>query len=142
MCVRLLEKRDIPALAALYKQFWNEESNISKMEQQFNRLQDNADHIVLVCEEGGRIVGSVMGVVCLEFYGECQPFIVIENMIVDRSCRRTGVGRRLLSHLEELAKAKNCTQMILVTEKDRLDACGFYEAYGFQTNTTGYKKKL
>ena len=142
MCVRLLEKRDSPALAALYKQFWNEESNISKMEQQFNRLQDNADHIVLIYEECGSIVGSVMGVVCPEFYGECQPFLVIENMIVDRSCRRTGIGCRLLSHLEELAKARNCTQMILVTEKDRLDACGFYEAYGFQTNTTGYKKKL
>ena len=142
MKVRLLQKHDLPALAMLYRQFWNEDSDLCKMEQQFDVLKKVGSHIVLVCEKDGAIIGSVMGVVCPEFYGDCDPFLVVENMIVDRTCRRSGVGKVLLSKLEELAKERNCTQMILVTEKNRLDACGFYEAYGFQTNTTGYKKKL
>ena len=53
-----------------------------------------------------------------------------------------GVGRSLLLCLEQMARERACTQIILVTEKNRLDACAFYEACGFQQENTGYKKKL
>lgn len=77
-----------------------------------------------------------------EHYGDFRSFVVIENMIVDAGSRRSGVGKALLAALELHAKVRNCTQMILVTEKDWMDARSFYETYGFQKNTTGYKKKL
>lgn len=142
MVIRELKKADLPALAGLYRQFWNEQSDIGKMEAAFDRITAAETHILLCAEENGRLTGSVMGVVCAELYGDCRPFLVIENMIVDGDSRRGGVGKALLAALERRAKARNCTQMILVTEKDRLDAGAFYEAYGFQKNTTGYKKKL
>lgn len=140
--IRELQKRDLAALARLYEQFWNEQSDLQKMEEAFDCITDAGTHVLLCAEEGGKMIGSVMGVVCAELYGDCRPFMVIENMIVDTTSRRSGAGRRLLQALEELARARKCTQMILVTEKDRLDACAFYEACGFQKNTTGYKKKV
>jgi len=142
MLIRELTKEDLPALAGLYRQFWNESSDLDKMATAFQKIQLERNHILLCAEEGNVLLGSVMGVVCAELYGDCRPFLVIENMIVNRSARRKGVGRALLSTLEQQARLRDCTQMILVTEKDRLDACAFYEAYGFQINTTGYKKKL
>lgn len=142
MYVRNMELEDIEALAGLYRLFWNEPSNIFKMREQFLKLKETGMHIFLSAIEDGNLTGSVMGVVCEEIYGECRPFLVVENMVVDRSSRRKGVGNALLSELERQAKEKNCTQMILVTEADRQDACGFYEAYGFQQNNKGYKKKL
>ena len=83
-----------------------------------------------------------MGIVCKELYGDCNPFLVVENMIVDKSSRHKGIGTLLLHELERLAKERYCTQMILVTENDRIDACNFYEKYGFSKNNKGYKKKL
>ena len=142
MLIRELTKEDLPALAGLYRQFWNESSDLDKMATAFQKIQLERNHILLCAEEGNVLLGSVMGVVCAELYGDCRPFLVIENMIVNRSARRKGVGRALLSTLEQQARLRDCTQMILVTEKDRLDACAFYESYGFQINTTGYKKKL
>lgn len=142
MLIRFLEKKDLPQLAKLYQQFWNDESNVSKMEKQFDVIQKENHHIILVCEVESKVIGSVMGVVCKELYGECKPFLVVENMIVDEDYRKKGIGHKLLSQLEVLAKERDCTQMILVTEKDRLDACSFYEKCGFSKNTTGYKKKL
>ena len=71
-----------------------------------------------------------------------RQFLVIENMIVDGADRRKGVGRVLLSEMEKQAKEWDCTQMILVTEIGRRDACCFYEAFGFHKNNKGYKKKL
>jgi len=142
MLIRLLEKGDLPRLSELYSQFWGDVSDISEMEKQLSFIQKEDSHIILVCETDTGICGSVMGVVCRELYGDCRPFLVVENFIVDKSRRRQGIGRALLRELEKLAKERNCSQMILVTEKDRHDACAFYEKNGFQTNNTGYKKKL
>lgn len=83
-----------------------------------------------------------MGVICRELYGACRPFLVVENFIVDKNHLRKGIGTLLMNELEQKARERNCTQMLLVTEKDRTDACGFYTSYGFQTNNAGYKKKL
>ena len=142
MIIRELNSIDLPKLADLYEQFWGDKSYVSKMELQLEFIKREKMHSILVCEEQGQVVGSVMGIVCRELYGDCRPFMVVENMIVDKTYRRSGIGQALLQELERMAKERNCTQMILVTEKDREDACGFYEAYGFSQNTTGYKKKL
>lgn len=140
--IRELLITDLPALAELYFQFWEEESDISQMEKQFEIIKKENRHILLVYEENGKVIGTVMGVVCRELYGTCRPFLVVENFIVDKNHRRKGIGKLLMNELERKARERNCTQMILVTEKDRADACGFYLSYGFQTNNAGYKKKL
>lgn len=143
MIVRNMKARDLPQLATLYEQFWGEPSYPMKMQEQLEKMECMGTHIVLSAEEDGRLLGSVMGIVCEELYGDCRPFLVIENMIVDKEYRRVGVGRMLLAELERQAKKRGCTQMILVTEKSRRDACGFYESVGFEPDKhTGYKKKL
>ncbi|GGL60708.1 GNAT family N-acetyltransferase [Sporolactobacillus putidus] len=142
MIVREMQLEDIPQLSVLYRQFWNEESDVVKMKKQFVKIREENTHILLSAIIENKLAGSVMGIVCEELYGDCKPFLVIENMIVDQTTRRAGVGRALLLELEKRAAERNCTQMILVTEEDRLDACSFYESYGFQRNNRGYKKKL
>ena len=143
MEIRNLKLDDIESLSKLYYQFWNEQSNVEKMVQKFNDLQNNGSYILLCAVESGQLIGSVMGVVCEELYGECEPFLVIENMVVDNTYRKKGIGKALFAELEKRAKAKGCTQIILVTETERKDACGFYESVGFHATTNkGYKKKL
>ena len=143
MDIRDMRIEDMAPLAALYSQFWREESNTAKMREKFTRLRDNEAYILLCAVDGGRLIGSVMGIVCEELYGECEPFLVVENMIVDKSGRKGGVGRALFRALENKAKERGCTQIILVTETERRDACGFYESMGFHPSANkGYKKKL
>lgn len=142
MNIRELKRSDIPQLASLYEQFWGEPSDISSMEEQFDIIASEQRHIILAAEADGRVIGSCMGVVCRDLYGDCRPFLVVENMVVDRQYRRGGVGHALLADLEARAMRLGCTQMLLVTEADREDACRFYEAYGFRPDNRGYKKKL
>lgn len=143
MIIRKMVIEDIPKLAMLYKQFWNENSNVEKMQKQFEKLQHNDTHILLCAIDQSHLIGSVMGIICEELYGDCRPFLVLENMIVDKNCRKKGIGKALLLELENIARERNCTQIILVTETDRLDACGFYESMGFNPSANrGYKKKL
>jgi GNAT superfamily N-acetyltransferase len=134
---------DILELELLYRQFWNENSCVEKMQKQFKKLQQKDTHILLSAIDENHLIGSIMGIVCEELYGDCKPFLVIENMIVDKNSRKKGTGKALISELEKLAKERDCTQIILVTETDRLDACGFYESVGFHpTANKGYKKKI
>lgn len=140
--IRNLQKHDLFELSNLYEQFWGEKSDVSKMALQFDALEIENNHIILVAQIDNQIIASVMGIVCKELYGDCRPFLLVENMIVDKAFRKNGIGHMLLSKLEDRAKERECTQMLLVTEIDRIDACNFYEKYGFQKNNKGYKKKL
>ena len=143
MTIRDMEPDDIDALSKLYYQFWNEESDTQKMKNKFTKLQKDKSYIFLCATENEKLIGSVMGIVCEELYGECEPFLVLENMVVDNDYRQKGVGRALFSELENRAKTNACTQIILVTEADRKDACGFYESIGFHPAANrGFKKKL
>ena len=143
MITRNMQPQDIPALAELYRQFWGDDSDVAKMKDKFDELHGRDDYIFLCAVENDKVCGSVMGIVCQELYGDCCPFLLVENMVVDCNSRRKGVGKALLTHLEELAKTKDCRQIILVTEANREDACGFYEAVGFHpTANKGFKKKL
>lgn len=142
MEIRNMIRTDIPQLAMLYHQFWNEDSNILAMESQFDKLSKDERYILLSAVIDEKLVGSVMGIICQDLYGNCKPFLVLENMIVAQDSRRNSIGKALISRLEEIARTKDCSQIILVTELERNDACLFYEACGFQTNNKGYKKKL
>lgn len=143
MIIRKLVTADIPALARLYKQFRDEDSCIEAMYDQFNHIGESDAYDILSAVENGQLIGSVMGVVCRELYRNCQPFMVMENMIVDSAHRNKGVGKALIAAIEKIAVAKNCTQIILVTDAGRFDACKLYESAGYSPLThKGFKKKL
>ena len=143
MIIRDLRIEDMELLSKLYYQFWNEDSDMQKMKEKFNQLQGNSSYILLCAEEDNILLGSLMGIICEELYGDCKPFLVVENMVVDAAYRKNGIGKALFAELEERAKNRGCTQIILVTETEREDACGFYESIGFHpTANKGYKKKI
>ena len=92
MIMREMIADDIPQLAQLYKQFWNEESCVETMYKKFHRFNETGSHILISAVENNQLIGSVMGVICGELYGDCKPFMVLENMIVNKRYRNRGVG--------------------------------------------------
>lgn len=138
-----MKKDDIPELEVLYRLYWNEKSNIEKMKTKFDELEKNDSYIFLSAEKNGKLLGSVMGIVCEELYGECKPFLVIENLVVSQKAQKQGVGRALMKEAEKFAKQRGCKQIILVTESEREDALAFYPKVGFPKGTnSGFKKKI
>jgi ribosomal protein S18 acetylase RimI-like enzyme len=141
--IRKLYKKDLPALAVLYEEFWNESSDLSKMSRMFDSLKNNTDYILLCAFVNNELAGSVMAVRCNELYGECTPFAVIEDMIVKKKFRRQGIGLALFGEVERILIKKGCSQVLLVTERNRKGTRLFYESVGFSGKThTGFKKKL
>lgn len=109
----------------------------------FRKLADDTNYIFLCAEIDGKIVGTIQGIVCYELYGECNPFLVMENFVVDAQYRQKGIGRMLLNELESIGKERKCSQIIFITETQRRDAVEFYQKMGFDpTSHAGFKKSL
>ena len=138
-----LMKKDLSALAELFRQFWNESSEVEKMAVMFERLSEDPDYVLFAAKQDDILVGFSMGIVCQTLYGDCSPFMVIEDFVVDEKHRRAGIGKALMTALEQEAIRQGCSQAIFVTEKDRKDAHSFYAAQGYSPDTQkGFKKRL
>ena len=113
------------------------------MHKKFQELKDNPNYIFLSALEDNQLVSSILGIVCEELYGQCQPFMVIEDFIVDKDCRQQGIGTALINKMEEYAKERGCSNIVFVTETERTGAIKFYESVGFTADThQGFKKSL
>ena len=143
MNIGRLTEQDLPLLSELFKQFWGESSSLEKMSATFSRLVINPSYILLAAKQNGRLVGFTMGVICEELYGDCQHFMVMEDLIVDEKLRRSGIGAALMRELENCAVDFNCCQIIFITEADRSDALRFYKSLGFNYEPyKGFKKQI
>ena len=125
MIIRKIHIEDIEAITKLYEQFWGEKSSIEKMTQTFNKIKDDEHYIHLNAFIDDQLVGTIAGVICEGLYGQCEPYMVIEDFIVDKSQRRKGIGKTLITEMEALGKKSGCCQIILITENDRMDAISF-----------------
>ena len=141
--IRRLNENDLNDVANLYCLFWNEKMNLSRMREKFTEISTNSNYIILVAETDGKVVGTIQGIICEELYGDCFPFLVMENFVVEENSRGKGIGRKLLTELEMFGKERSCTQVLFITEADRIDTIKFYEKLGFSSiSHKGFKKSL
>ena len=143
MKIEHLSTSDLPQLAALFQHFWGEDTPLDRMRATFARIADNPAYILLAAKQDSRLIGFIMGVVCEELYGSGQPFMVIEDLIVDIELRRLGAGTALMLEMEKQAIQRQCGQIIFVTEAERTDSIRFYNSLGYDAGThRGFKKRL
>jgi len=141
--IRRLSEEDIESLAILYRQFWGVDSDCAKMRNKFAELQANPKYAIFCATVDGNVVGSVMGTVCDELYGNCRPFLLMEDLIVDKAYREQGIGKALMAELEDYAAEHGCSQIQFITERDREDAIAFYASLGFDSRKhIGFKQTL
>ncbi|MDC6363636.1 MULTISPECIES: GNAT family N-acetyltransferase [Flavobacteriaceae] len=141
--IRNLKTEDINDVARLYALFWNDKMHIAKMKEKFGQISENPDYIFLCAEKNGTVIGTIQGIVCEEIYGDCTPFLVMENFVVDKDHRGKGIGGNLFNELEKIGKEKGCSQIIFITETDRKETIAFYKKLGFDPiSHKGFKRTL
>ncbi|MHB8124262.1 MAG: hypothetical protein ACYDEJ_01245 [Desulfitobacteriaceae bacterium] len=70
---------DLLSLSNLFEELAGITTDILKMNDQFILIESDPSYIVLVAKEEELVVGSVMGVICRDLVGNCNPFMVVEN---------------------------------------------------------------
>ena len=96
----------------------------------------------LVAEEDEAIVGTADLFVVPNLTHAAAPIAYLENVVVDRDHRGSGVGLALFSEVERRAREGGCYKIQLISNAAREEAHRFYEAVGFEPSATGFRKYL
>jgi len=135
---------DLGDLASLYEELIERQTNLQKFNESFDLINSDKNYILIGAkDDNGNLVGSLLGIICKDLGGECRPYIIVENVIVKRGCRGMGIGKVLMSFIEDFARKKNCYFTMLVSAFRRKDSHKFYEAIGYANDVVkGFKKYL
>jgi GNAT superfamily N-acetyltransferase len=93
-----------------------------------------------VGEVGGLVVGTVDLTVTANMAHRGEPYLLVENVVVDRGHRWQGVGAALLEAAAAVGRAAGCYKLQLSAAD--ADAFAFYEAVGWQHTARTYKRYL
>jgi len=145
--VRRARASDLGALRELYRQLHLDNyrdipASPAKIRREFSRLSRDPRHQLLVAEAGGRIVGTTHVIVVPHLGHGLKPFAVVENVVVDASCRTSGVGRALMAEAGRVARRRRCYKLSLTTNRERRGAHRFYERLGWRKSHFGYSLGL
>ncbi|MFI9811340.1 GNAT family N-acetyltransferase [Saccharothrix variisporea] len=97
---------------------------------------------VFLAEAGAHLVGSIDTIVVPNLTRGAQPFMLVENMVVESAARRRGVGSALLDTAFSWARECGCYKVQLLSNAKREEAHSFYEGHGFAQSARGYRRYL
>jgi len=129
---------DIDALLRLVEQFatsFKPERNAFDASLQ-QLLQDDSAWLALA-KDGNRVLGYLLGFDHYAFYANGRVAWV-EEMMVEETMRRHGVGRRLMAAFEGWAVSRNAKLIGLATRR----AASFYLALGYEESAVFFRKLL
>lgn len=133
MTIRNARPEDAYGIERLYRQLTADDPNVRVLLARIDKITADPATQLLAAERSGRLVGTTLLTVCLDvMYGE-QPYLVVENVVVDHEARGAGVGRRLLTEVDRLALETNATKVMLLSASSRPAAHRFFEACGYSS---------
>lgn len=147
MRIRRARKSDLPRLQQLYDQlhltnYLNLRVSKTKLAAAFDRLVRDRNHTILVAEVAGRVVGTCHVIVVPHLGHALKPFAVVENVVVDKDARSTGIGQHLMAAAGDLARLRGCYKMTLTSNIARDRAHRFYQRLGWTRTHFGYSLGL
>ncbi|WP_223193011.1 GNAT family N-acetyltransferase [Paenibacillus sedimenti] len=105
-------------------------------------ISGDPKYYVAVACIGNKVIGTSMGIICYDLVGNCDPFMLVENVVVSKEYQSRGVGKLLMKTLEEFGQKNQCNYVILVSGGNRESAHNFYESIGYSADQRGFKKRF
>lgn len=108
----------------------------------FATIDADPAHLLLVADLDGRPVGllHLTFLQHLTHHGGLRAHV--EGVRVAAEMRGSGLGSRMMAHVEELARSRGARMVQLMTDVRREDARRFYERCGFTATHHGMKLML
>ena len=132
--IRQAESADVAAVLALYAQidFNNgdvlSEAAALKIFVEFSRYPS---YRLFVAINGTQVVGSYALLVMHNMAHGGMSSAVVEDVVVASVFQGRGIGRQMMDHAKEQAKAAGCYKLALSSNRKRHAAHAFYESLGF-----------
>ena len=148
--VRAAVEDDIPRILELYQdlvittsqQELKRGSPGDDYQRVFNEIQNMPGYELLVVDENGAVLGTMVLLIIPNLSHSALPWALVENMVVDSSYRRQGLGRLLMDYAIACAREAGCYKLTLSSNKKRPEAHRFYRSSGFEDSAHGFRMYL
>ena len=132
--IRQAGSADVAAVLALYAQIdFNNDAVLPEAAAQkiFAEFARYPSYRLFVAMDAAQVVGSYALLVMHNMAHGGMPSAVVEDVVVASAAQGRGIGRQMMAHAKELAKAAGCYKLALSSNRARHAAHAFYESLGF-----------
>ena len=132
--IRQAEPSDVAAVLALYAQIdFNNDAVLSEAEalKIFAEFARYPSYRLFVAMDAAQVVGSYALLVMHNMAHGGMPSAVVEDVVVASALQGRGIGRQMMDHAKEEAKAAGCYKLALSSNLKRHAAHSFYDSLGF-----------
>jgi GNAT superfamily N-acetyltransferase len=142
--VRLAIEQDVPRILELYSELTEEQHHLlpDDARSAFAKIVSTPGHELLVVEEDGVVVGTMVLLVVPNLSHGALPWAIVENIVVDDRYHRKGISRLLMEYAITNACQAGCYKVQLLSNKKRHEAHRFYQALGFEASAHGFRLYL
>lgn len=141
MLVRRMQSKDVERVSSLCEQF-GYPARSEEVEARFQYLQELDEHQIFVAEDDTVVIGWIHahGIHSLS----SSPYVEIRGIVVDYRYRQRGVGRLLMTRMEQWAINNGYRVVRLRSGTSRPESHQFYPKLGYERTKTQhhYQKVL
>ena len=131
--IRIAVATDFAAIARLYAQLQPADPPVTD-EAVFHEIINRPGLDLLVLESGGEVAATTYLNVIPNLTRSARPYAVIENVVVDKALRGTGLGRQIMDATLARAWEAGCYKAMLLTGSSNPNTHAFYSASGFSAD--------
>ena len=133
---REAQPEDFEDVLRLYRQLHPKDPVVrdGSDEAAFKEILNSPGLHLFVLEQDGAIVATAYLNVIPNLTRSAAPYAVIENVVVERSLRATGLGKQLMEGVLGAAWKAGCYKAMLMTGSSDPATHAFYRACGFSSD--------
>lgn len=135
MLIREIQKNELNELLELYTHL--HETEIPELSdtiaETWETIMRDKNHHIIVAEDNGRLVSSVVCVIIPNLTRSVRPYAFIENVVTRREYRNRGYATACLNYAREIAIRENCYKMMLLTGAKDDSTLRFYQNAGYNS---------
>ena len=140
--IRFCKREDFSEIVSLLRQLWpNKELDVNGLQVVFERALVSLNQKLTAAILDNRIVGYCSLTIKNNFW---QAGYVgnVDELVVDHNYRSLGIGKKLMTNIEEIARQHHCKLIELDSSFHRKEAHQFYENIGFKSRAYLFTKSL
>ena len=104
-----------------------------KLEKTWATIINDKNHHIIVAEENGKLISSVVCVIIPNLTRNVRPYAFIENVVTHSDYRKRGYTTACLNYARDIAKKENCYKMMLLTGSEDESTLNFYKQAGYNS---------